>query len=100
MGVVATIVFWKMKNEFLYPKPTLDSEKIENKSVAEQRRYWKNCIYYNAAIGLVGSLILWLAGNFFEQGRYAILSNIAYLAMLFMYYLCLAVFKLLKLRSQ
>jgi hypothetical protein len=40
LGWAALFATWQSKEDCLYPKPTLESEKVENKTIEEQRQHW------------------------------------------------------------
>jgi len=69
LGWIFAFITWKIKDEFLYPQTTPESERVENKPIKEQRRHWIGLIQSLFALSSVGWLFLWLTAPLFERPR-------------------------------
>jgi hypothetical protein len=98
--MVGVVVFAKMKNEFLYPEPLQESDKIENKPVPEQRRRWWACIYFTVLGWCIGSVIMWFLGSFLEMSYSKTMNKLGSLAIICSFFLLQSAFNLFKLRDK
>jgi sterol desaturase/sphingolipid hydroxylase (fatty acid hydroxylase superfamily) len=95
MGWVCVLFFWKIKDDFIYPRPTPPEQEIENQPVEAQRRHWLGQILYAFVVGPVGCLLMWFSPPFFDQAPN--LKHMGLLAVMTLAYILFYCYKFLRL---